>query len=134
MITTIFIRCLNLIPYIPTAKTGVHNRPVSSSRGGKMTSLYARFLALVALVVLVASGPAFAQTTYTDYDTDDDNLIDITTIAQLQGIRYDHDGDGVINPHRINLDLAPTIWLTPTATPAPPPAWVALMACAQATS
>ena len=45
--------------------------------------------------MLVASGPAFAQT-YTDYDTDDDNLIDITTIAQLQGIRWDHDGNGFI--------------------------------------
>ena len=57
-----------------------------------MTSRYAH---LLALVMLVASGPAFAQT-YTDYDTDDDNLIDITTIAQLQGIRWDHDGNGFI--------------------------------------
>ena len=60
-----------------------------------MMSCYARFLALVALVMLVASGPAFAQT-YTDYDTDDDNLIDIRTIAQFQGIRFDHDGNGFI--------------------------------------
>ncbi len=30
-----------------------------------------------------------------DYDDDDDNLIDITTLAQLDAIRYDLDGDGV---------------------------------------
>ncbi len=30
-----------------------------------------------------------------DYDTDDDNLIDVTTLAQLNAIRYDLDGNGV---------------------------------------
>ena len=34
------------------------------------------------------------QHTTTDYDTDNDNLIDITTLSQLNGIRYDLDGDG----------------------------------------
>ena len=34
------------------------------------------------------------QHTTTDYDTDNDNLIDITSLAQLNGIRYDLDGDG----------------------------------------
>ena len=29
-----------------------------------------------------------------DYDTDDDNLIEITTLAQLDAIRHDLDGDG----------------------------------------
>ncbi len=29
-----------------------------------------------------------------DYDTDDDNLIDVTTLAQLNAIRYDLNGDG----------------------------------------
>ena len=29
-----------------------------------------------------------------DYDADNDGLIDITTLAQLNGIRYDRDGDG----------------------------------------
>ena len=32
--------------------------------------------------------------TRVDYDTDNDNLIDITTLGQLNGIRYDLDGDG----------------------------------------
>ena len=31
----------------------------------------------------------------TDYDTDTDNLIDITTLAQLDAVRYDLDGNGV---------------------------------------
>ena len=32
--------------------------------------------------------------TRVDYDTDNDNLIDITTLTQLNGIRYDLDGNG----------------------------------------
>ena len=59
-----------------------------------MTSRYARLLALVTLVMLMASGPAFAQT---DYDTDNDNLIDITSLAQLNAIRWDLNGDGVVS-------------------------------------
>ncbi len=59
-----------------------------------MTSRYAHLLALVALVMLVASGPAFAQT---DYDSDNDRLIDITTLAQLNAIRWDLNGDGVVD-------------------------------------
>ena len=31
-----------------------------------------------------------------DYDSDDDGLIDITTLEQLDAIRYDLDGDGVV--------------------------------------
>ena len=58
-----------------------------------MTSLYARLLALVALGMLVHSGPAFAQT---DYDTDNDNYIEVSGHAQLNAIRYDLNGDGVI--------------------------------------
>ena len=58
-----------------------------------MTPRYAHLLALVVLVVLMASGPAFAQT---DYDTDNDNLIDITTLAQLNAMRWDLNGDGAV--------------------------------------
>ena len=32
-----------------------------------------------------------------DYDTDDDNLIDITNLDQLNAIRYDSNGDGVVS-------------------------------------
>ena len=35
-----------------------------------------------------------AQTPPTDYDTDDDGLIDIKTLAQLNAVRYDLNGDG----------------------------------------
>ncbi len=59
-----------------------------------MTSRSAHLLALVALGMLVASGPAFAQT---DYDYDNDRLIDITTLAQLNAMRWDLNGDGVVS-------------------------------------
>ena len=58
----------------------------------------ARFLAVIlgALVVFSlvsgATPPAEAQTT--DYDSDDDGLIEVSTPAQLYAIRYDTDGDG----------------------------------------
>ncbi len=117
MLTAIFSRCSNLFgdPYSP-AKTGVH---VSYTRLGAcfyflakqsvrvistvyppppppreesdMMSRYTHLLAMVALVFLMASGPAFAQT---DYDSDNDNLIDVTSLLQLNAIRYDLDGDG----------------------------------------
>ena len=60
-----------------------------------MMSRYTHLLALVALGLLMASGPAFAQTG-TDYDTDGDNLIDVTNLAQLNAIRYDLNGDGSV--------------------------------------
>ena len=119
MITTLFSRCLNLIwHYVHSAKSGVHiahsrlgvwfyfiaNQsvrmistvyppPPPLGRSDKMTSRSAHLLALVALGMLMASGPAFAQT---DYDTDNDNLIDITSLAQLNAIRYDLNGDGTV--------------------------------------
>ena len=60
-----------------------------------MMPRYARLLALVALGMLVASGPAFAQTTV-DYDTDNDNYIEVSGHAQLNAIRWDLNGDGVV--------------------------------------
>ena len=51
---------------------------------------------LIALTVALAgvnSGTAAAQST-TDYDDDDDGLIDVTTLAQLNAIRWDLNGDG----------------------------------------
>ncbi len=59
-----------------------------------ITALFrSRLLALVALGMLVASGPAFAQTII-DYDTDDDGYIEVSGHAQLNAIRNDLDGDG----------------------------------------
>ena len=59
-----------------------------------MTSRSAHLLALVTLVMLVASGPAFAQT---DYDMDNDGYIDVANLAQLNAIRWDLNGDGAID-------------------------------------
>ena len=49
--------------------------------------------ALLALLLL-AVPPAGAQTTPTDYDTDDDGLIEISSPAQLNAVRHDLNGNG----------------------------------------
>ena len=41
------------------------------------------------------AGPVFRQTT--DYDTDDDGLIEVGSIAQLDAIRHDLNGNGDAN-------------------------------------
>ena len=48
--------------------------------------------AIAALAAFPGANPTAAQTT--DYDRDNDNLIDIRTLAQLNAIRYDLNGDG----------------------------------------
>ena len=50
-------------------------------------------LAGLALALLGGAGDAFAQGT-TDYDTNNNGLIDVTTLDQLNAIRYDLDGNG----------------------------------------
>ena len=50
--------------------------------------------ALAALILYAAALPAAAQTT-TDYDDDGDNLIEITTLDQLNAVRWDLNGNGV---------------------------------------
>ena len=64
-------------------------------------------IAALAALILYAAMPAGASAHWTDYDTDDDGLIEIDTIAELQGIRYDHDGNGWIAPSFRSGDLAP---------------------------
>ena len=49
-------------------------------------------LALLALMLLAAPPPAGAQTT--DYDADDNRLIEIRNLAQLSAIRHDLNGNG----------------------------------------
>ena len=50
---------------------------------------------MLACLLLVGS-PAGAQSASPgDYDTDDDGLIEISTLEQLDAVRYDLDGDGV---------------------------------------
>ena len=62
---------------------------------GIMRSIALAFLLIALMVALVGinPSPAAAQST-TDYDDDDDGLIDVTTLAQLNAIRWDLDGDG----------------------------------------
>ncbi len=62
----------------------------------KMTPRYIRLLPLLAwgfALLLGTASSAPAQST-TDYDDDDDGLIDITTLAQLNAMRWDRDGEG----------------------------------------
>ena len=51
-------------------------------------------LAVIAGGLLSAPGAGEASSHWTDYDTDDDGLIEITTLAQLNAIRHDDNGDG----------------------------------------
>ena len=66
--------------------------------------LFAASLTLLALILAAVSlnatftPTAQAQTTTaTDYDSNDDGLIEITTLAQLNAIRWDLNGDGVVD-------------------------------------
>ena len=43
------------------------------------------------------AGPYTPPPTKTDYDTDDDGLIEISSVAQLDAIRYDTDGNGMVS-------------------------------------
>ena len=54
-------------------------------------------VALACTVLVVGHGfnpTAWAQTPTVDYDDDDDGLIEVITLAQLNAIRWDLDGDG----------------------------------------
>ena len=58
----------------------------------------ALLLALVAGGLLAAPGAGVVSAQDgTDYDTDDDGLIEITTLAQLDAIRWDLNGDGTVD-------------------------------------
>ena len=67
----------------------------------KMLSALA-LIAAIAGLILYAALPVGATTHWVDYDSDDDGLIDIKTIAQLQVIRWDHDGNGAIRSDLIS--------------------------------
>ena len=51
-------------------------------------------IALAAGMAALVGGAASAQTTPVDYDADNDNLIEITTLEQLDAVRLDLDGNG----------------------------------------
>ena len=71
--------------------------------GGQRLQLRAVSVLVIALgsaALLMGPGmdpTARAQTTG-DYDGDDDGLIEVTTVAQLNAIRWDLDGDGGVDP------------------------------------
>ncbi len=65
----------------------------SATRALTALTLIAAIAALI-LYVYSAALPAAAQTT-TDYDDDGDNLIEITTLDQLNAVRWDLNGNGV---------------------------------------
>ena len=77
--------------------------PPPRNRARKTTLRLTALALLLATLAVVAGGllgaphageAAFVTQTTTDYDTDDDGLIDITTLAQLDAIRHDLNGNG----------------------------------------
>ena len=66
----------------------------------KLSGVLVPVMAVVAMTLVIAGvmgliHPAQAQTTSsTDYDADDDGLIEVDSLAQLDAIRYDLDGNG----------------------------------------
>ena len=51
-------------------------------------------LAIAGMALALASISVVASDTPTDYDTDDDGLIEVSSLAQLNAMRWDLDGDG----------------------------------------
>ena len=62
----------------------------------------------------VDSHHSLTVTARNDYDVDDDGLIEISTLAQLNAVRWDLDGDG--NPSPANADDYASAFLTSGAT------------------
>ena len=69
--------------------------PASVARGGIAGLVLLLTLAAAALL-LFAPGPVAAQSDTTDYDVDNDGLIDIDSLAKLNAIRWDLNGDGQV--------------------------------------
>ena len=73
------------------------------SRGGGSGVVRRVWPALALLLILAAAlllggtgtGPAMASSHFIDYDVDNDNLIEIRTLAQLNAIRYELGGTGL---------------------------------------
>ena len=69
------------------------------------TSLRVLALALfcAGIAALLALRGVAAQTP-TDYDTDNDGLIEVDSLAKLNAMRWDLNGDGVVDPVDANQD------------------------------
>ncbi len=59
-----------------------------------MTLRYAHSLSLLLTLLLLAVAPPVTAQSLTDYDTDDDGLIEIDSVAKLGAIRHDLNGNG----------------------------------------
>ena len=59
-----------------------------------LIALIALLLAGAAALLLAAPVPPLAAQTITDYDSNDNGLIDISSLAQLHAMRWDQNGDG----------------------------------------
>lgn len=76
-------------------------QPDTSYRFARLSATgRARIVAAVAVCALAAlaivtSAVVFAQSEPRDFDVDDDGLIDVSTLAQLNAIRWDADGDAI---------------------------------------
>ena len=83
---------------------------MSVAAGGVARSGLTALLALTLGALLLSSAsPAGAQSGSgtVDYDTDGDNLIEVSTLAQLNAIRYDLDGNGTVaSGDQANYDIA----------------------------
>ena len=80
--------------------------PASVVRGGIAGLVLLLTLAAAALLLFPA-GPVAAQSDTTDYDVDNDGLIDIDSLARLNAIRWDLNGDGqVASDDQTNYDAA----------------------------
>ena len=122
MIPAIFRRWLNLLVTLCTDKKGllassfrcgarsysiakqaVRTIGTMSPSEQKVTLRYAHSLSLLAAVLLLAVAmPAVAQPI--DYDADDNRLIEIRTLAQLNAIRWDLNGDGSLDTLTTSAD------------------------------
>ena len=67
--------------------------PMSVAAGGiTRFGLIALLVLALGALLLFSAGPVWAQAV--DYDTDGDNLIEVSNLAQLNAIRHDLDGNG----------------------------------------
>ena len=65
-------------------------------RKARLFGLAFAALALAGAMVLFPTGPAAAQSADIDYDVDNDSLIDVDSLAKLNAIRWDLNGNGYV--------------------------------------
>ena len=83
------------------------------ARFGVIALLLAAAVAVAALLIFPPANPAGAQAIIVDYDGDDDGLIEVDSLAQLNAIRWDLNGDGA--PASANANDYALAFPTPAA-------------------